>query len=248
MAKSPAQRVSVEEVPWPELAELFRRQHRLGQHVSCVGPTGSGKSTAVIGLLEERGRRQATDGRPVRITVLADKGHDATLAALRWPVLRSVKEWPPGYGQEQVIVQPPEGTPSRASSRQRETFRFVLDEAYVSRNQIVYIDEAAYFSEPWPQGLGFASVLQRFWTASRSRGVSIFAATQRPRRVPLPMWTEPYWVLIFRPEDEEDVKRVAQQSGSKQAVLEIVPQLGTHEFLLVQRRPVRRLIVSQVSK
>lgn len=60
------------------------------------------------------------------------------------------------------------------------------------------------------------------------------------------MWSEPYWLLIFRPEDEDDLKRVAQLSGSKQLVLETVPTLGPHEFLLLRRRPERVAFVSEV--
>jgi hypothetical protein len=52
--------------------------------------------------------------------------------------------------------------------------------------------------------------------------------------------------VIFRPEDEEDLKRVAQLSGQKALVLDVVPQLDTHEFLLLRRRPERWAVVSQV--
>ena len=82
----------------------------------------------------------------------------------------------------------------------------------------------------------------------RASGISVVASTQRPRRVPIAMWSEPYWLVIFRPDDEEDLKRVAQLSGQKALVLEIVPQLDAHEFLMLRRRPEQMAVVSQVGR
>jgi hypothetical protein len=51
-------------------------------------------------------------------------------------------------------------------------------------------------------------------------------------------------------EDEEDLKRVAQLSGDKQSVWRIVPRLGGHEFLCVQRQRggQHNLYVSRVTE
>jgi SpoVK/Ycf46/Vps4 family AAA+-type ATPase len=121
-----------------------------------------------------------------------------------------------------------------------------MREIVSSGNQIIYIDEAAYWTEHRPEGLGLSAMLSQCWQMMRSSGISVVASTQRPRRVPIAQWTEAYWLVIFRPEDEEDLKRVAQLSGRKQLVLEVVPQLGAHDFLMLRRRPVQDAIVSRV--
>lgn len=232
-------------VPWAEVCDYFYRKHQLGEHVAIEGPTGSGKSVLALLLLEARGKRGATDGRPTRITVLAVKPRDQTLSLLPWPRLTSTDEWG-RYGNEQVILWPRYGDANTAAARQSAFFEPVLRHIMAEGRQIVYIDEAAYFEEAKPNGLGLASLLNQFWYMSRGNKVSLMAATQRPRRVSRSMWSEPYWLFIFRPEDEDDLKRVAQLSGSKELVLNIVPTLETHEFLMLRRRPVREAIVSQV--
>lgn len=249
-AKEPA--VQVERVPWQQVCDYFTRTHKLGEHVAIEGPNGSGKSVLALLLLEERGTRQtvakAGGGvrRPVSITVMAVKPRDRTLSLLGWKRMRDLSQWPPPYGDEQVILWPTYGDPATVASRQRAIFEPALREIMGSGNQIVYIDEAAYFEEPMPTGLGLHGLLNQFWYMSRANGVTLMAATQRPVRVSRSMWSEPYWLFIFRPEDEDDLKRVAQLSGSKQLVLDVVPTLGTHEFLMLRRRPERVAVVSQV--
>lgn len=238
--------VQVERVPWQQVSDYFTRTHKLGEHVAIEGPNGSGKSVLALLLLEERGARQTVQRRPVSITVMAVKPRDRTLSLLGWRRMRDLKDWPPPYGDEQVILWPTYGDPASVTARQRAIFEPALREIMGSGNQIVYIDEAAYFEEPLPTGLGLHGILNQFWYMSRANGVTLMAATQRPRRVSRSMWSEPYWLFIFRPEDEDDLKRVAQLSGFKQLVMDVVPQLGTHEFLMLRRRPERLAVVSQV--
>lgn len=240
------EKLTAPRAPWEQVCQYFARNHKLGEHVACEGPTGSGKSIAMLSLLLERGAAQMVDRRPIRISIMAASPRDKTLSSLGWPRLTKPDEWPPGYGEEHVLVWPQYGNPSTAAKRQAEFFRPILEEILTSGNQIVYIDEEAYFEEKQPDGLGLSGLLNQFWYLSRKQGVSLFAATQRPVRVSRSMWSEPYWLLIFRPEDEDDLKRVAELSGSKQLVLDVVPELDTHEFLLLRRRPERLAVVSQV--
>lgn len=237
---------TVPRVPWLEVESYFAEHHELGEHVAIEGPTGSGKSVLSLLLLKARGMRQTVNGRPVSITVMAVKPRDRTLSLLGWRRMTTLADWPPPYGDEQVILWPTYGDPATVAARQRAVFEPALREIMQSGNQIVYIDEVAYFEENPPNGLGLGSLLTQFWYMSRGNGVSLMGATQRPTRVSRSMWSEPYWLFIFRPEDEDDLKRVAELSGSKQLVLEIVPTLGTHEFLMLRRRPERLAVISQV--
>lgn len=231
---------------WEAFKPMFADAYEEGEHVALVGPTGTGKSVTGVELIRIIGARQAKDRRPARVIVLADKPRDDTIMALHtkhdWPI---IKEWPPSYGQEHSIIWPR----TADEKTQKRIFQPVLRAVYQEGGQTVYIDEAAYFSDPLPDGLGLRGQLGKFWRAARSNKAAVVAGTQRPCSVPRLMWSEPSWVFVFAVEDEEDLKRVAQLSGQSQAVWNIVPKLGGHEFLCIrrQRGGMRGLYVSKVS-
>jgi len=235
---------------WEDFQVMFSDAHSQGEHCSLVGATGSGKSVCGIELCKIIGKRRAKDGRPSRVVILADKPRDDTVMRLhvkdKWPI---IKRWPPNYGQEHVIVWPRGGTPEQETKRHRAVFQPLLDQIYVEGGQTVYIDEAAYFEDALPAGLGMRGTMSKYWRAARSNRVSMVAGTQRPTHVSRLMWSEPSWLFIFTVEDEEDLKRVAQLSGQRISVQVIVPQLGGHEFLCVRRQRDGRsnLYVSRVS-
>jgi hypothetical protein len=131
-------------------------------------------------------------------------------------------------------------------------FSPLLDTIYHEGGQTLYIDEAAYFEEPLPKGLGLAPTMEQYWTTARALKLSLIAGTQRPRHVTRSMWSEPSWLFIFPPDDEDDLRRIAEMSGAKAQLMEIVPHLGGHEFLCVRRQRDmgghKQLYISKVRK
>lgn len=235
----------VEVLRWPEFAARFKREHRQGEHVSIVGQTGSGKTVLGLSLCEILATRKQRSGRPAQVTVLATKPRDATLTRLGWP---TISEWPPPFGKEHSIVWPKAKSPSTAAREQARVFRPLLDRIYHEGGQTIYIDEASYFERPPPNGLGLAGTMEQYWSSARSLNLTLIAATQRPRNVSRSMWSEPSFVMIFPPDDLDDLKRVAELSGRKADVMSVAERLGGFEFLTVQRQRDgrRRLLVSRV--
>lgn len=234
-------------VRWEKFIPIFSSNHKQGEHVAIVGQTGSGKSVLGLSLCKVIARRRGRDGRPTRVVVLGTKPRDDTMKALvgDWPI---VKKWPPSYGQEHCIVWPRGSTPDKMVARQRATFRPLLDTIYHEGGQTLYIDEAGHFETPPPKGLGLETTMEQYWTSARSLKVTLIAGTQRPRHVSRSMWSEPSWIFIFAPDDEDDLRRVAELSGAKNSVLSVAAALGPHEFLCVrrQRGNDKRLYVSKV--
>lgn len=240
---------------WEKFKPVFARNWRQGEHVAIVAPTGGGKSVLLFELAKIAASRQGKDRRPARVVVLGVKHRDDELTRLHnqgWPI---IKRWPPNYGDEHCIVWPRGDSLSKASARQRAVFVPLLDTIHKEGGQTVVIDEEAHFEESPPEGLGMRGMMTPFWTGARSNHLSIMAATQRPRNVSRSMWSEPSWVFVLKPEDDDDTYRIAELTGNKrrdrrEAFLEIVDRLGDYEFLCVrrQRGGGRGLYVSRVER
>lgn len=227
---------------WEDFQTMFLDSHEQGEHVAIVGPTGSGKTLVGLELCKLVGSRRGREGRPSAVTVLQYKPRDDTLRLIlpeeQWPI---IKNWPPGYGEEHCVVWPRPTKASEAATRQRAVFLPLLDEMYMEGGQTVYIPEAAHFERPYNKGgrnsgLGMGATMQEFWSAARSLKLTVIADTQRPREVTRLMWSEPSWLIIFRLNDDEDVKRVAELSGDRLGVWAAHQRLGGYEFICVKRQ------------
>lgn len=243
-------------IAWPQFAVMFSRAHKQGENVAIVGPTGSGKTQLGLGLCEIIGARQGADRRPTRVVILNFKPRDDTLTRLQvkgkatgeW---KTIKSWPPSYGEEHVVVWPRSSSASQGARRHRAVFLPLIDTIYAEGGQTVYIPEAAYFERNPPSGLGMGGTMEQLWSTSRSLKLTVISDTQRPRQVTRLMWSEPAWLMVFHIDDEDDLKRVAEMSGRKGDVWRIVPKLGGHEFLCIRRQKtmgadVREIYVSRV--
>lgn len=234
-------------VPWETLARAISDHFEQGMHIAIVGPTSSGKTVLGTELVTLLAARTAKDGRPSRVAAFGTKPRDKSLTALTRRGFVKIKKWPPSYGQEHVIVWPKYGEPDSAMERMSRVYRKLLNRIFSEGGQTIYIDELATFTESLPEGMGLARVINQFFTTARSLDISLIVATQRPRNVPRSTWSEPSLVFIFSPDDDDDLKRVAE-IGRKQAVLDAVPSLDNHEFLFVGRRGAfqRKLCISRV--
>lgn len=228
----------VERVPWSQIEEEFiaawgTPNGKLEpEHLSIVGPTGSGKSMFQSYVLKKRAELRGS-----YVVIIATKPADGTLKKMGWPI---VNKWPPPWGKhEQVIYWPKIGKPTEGYKPMQVGIAQMLNDLWVPEsNRIVAFDEIAFVEKE----LRLEPIINRYWREARALGITIVAGTQRPRNVSRYMWSEPSWAVAFRPDDEDEARRVAEFLGSRRVYLPVLMGLNRHEFLLVRRREREALI------
>jgi hypothetical protein len=225
--------MALETISWNELEPEFigswgRPNGKVeAEHISIVGPTGSGKSMFQTYVANKR-----AEARGSNVMIIATKPADSTLKGMKWPIVSS---WPPEYGKhEQFILWPKGGRDERqARINQHSMIREALTDIWrENAHTIVVFDEIAYIE----QELKLKVLIERYWREGRSIGISIVATTQRPRNVTRYMWSEATWLVAFPPSDEDEASRVAEIIGGRKKYTEQLMELKRHQFILINRR------------
>lgn len=221
----------LERIPWSELGPEFMELwgwpngKRDPEHITVLGPTGSGKSVFSLQICQERAKL-----RGAHVIVIATKPADKSLISTRWPI---VEKWPPQYGQDQCIFWPAaKMKPEERKPVQKQAIGYALNDLWrPNANHIVMFDEIAYLE----QELGLRTTITTYWREARSVGITMVAGTQRPRGVSRYMHSESAWVAAFKPRDEDEALRMAEICGSRREFKDTILGLKRYEFLLVRR-------------
>lgn len=214
--------IAVGELDWETF--LTRFDWRQGEHVSLIGPTGTGKTTLAVQLLPRRRF----------VAAIGTKPSDPTLQTLRSDGYRLVTELPSQGKPPRVIVWPRNRTINRDAKRaQADAIRDTLDAAYSAGGWCVFVDELAYVA----RSLNLAPELTDLWQQGRAVGVSLIGCTQRPRWVPLDAYSGASHLFLWRTNDADDIRRLAGLNGADTAAVRaIVPKLARYEVLYVNTR------------
>lgn len=212
----------IEEVPWSVFLKRFRWKQ--GEHMTVIGPTGSGKTVLSLELLKFSGRKH--------VVVLACKPRDPRLSALKGDGFRILREWQPTPLDTKVVLWPKLVGPEDIAN-QRVVFKNCLTGVYRSGGWCVFCDEVRYLTEY----LKLKPMVEVIWQHGRSLGVSLIAATQRPTHIPLLAFDQASHLFFFRDNDEVNLRRMSGLgSANAREVKETVCQLAHHEVLYVNTR------------
>lgn len=212
-------------LPWSEVYDYLARNWRVGQHMTLVGTSGSGKTTFAREVLSIRDW----------VVVLGTKARDKDLydefGKMGYVVKR---EWSPFDTENPRVIFAPElSSPTKEGrAAQAEAFRKVLVELFMLQhgNWTVYADEVAYITND----LKLATEWDTLELQGRSLGITLVSSTQRPRNVPRNVFAMAEWFGFWRIPNHEDRLSASDLVGGQQYVArEAMRVMPRHEMLLV---------------
>lgn len=235
----------VERIDWPDFLARFDWQQ--GEHVSIIGPTGTGKSHLGRAILPRRRyvvslgtkrkddtlTRYVTEDGFTRIDGWRPERGDALIYDRgKWRRPRLWEQLPDGWA-DRTIVWPRYAGKVAQRDQLAGLLAHVLDDAMDRGGFCVDVDEVYYLCKI----LGLTALLEEIWTQGRSGLLSLLGKTQRPAWVPLFMYDQPTHLFFFSDNDEENLRRVGGLGGlSARMVRATVASLPKHDVLYVNTR------------
>lgn len=225
-----------EPVAWEPWYAWFAREWAQGEHLSIIGPTGTGKTTLETELLKIR----------QYVVFVATKAADENVARLDRLGYVRVAAWPrfPPADVDRWLLWPKgAGSMSRdATTRQRAVVRDALRRIYEGPRGgkpgrwCVCLDEARYVADP--AYLGLRSEVNQILIQGRSVYVSLVLGFQRPSWVPQEAYDQPSHLFIAGDNDRRNVNRFREIGGVDGArVAATVRSLGQYEWAHIDARP-----------
>jgi energy-coupling factor transporter ATP-binding protein EcfA2 len=221
-----------------------RFHYSKGEHVSFLGPTGSGKTTLALQLM----KKATSDKLPGIILVMKPRDDTATKFTKELGY-RRVRTWPPPVSIYQPRKPPgwtlwPKFTfdPDTDDENMYVQFRSCILDSYKKGNRVLFGDEAYSLAKE----LGLEKEMITLWTKGRSMGCGLWAATQKPSHVPLWMYSQAQHLFLHNDPDERARKRYDEIGGvDPKLVISVVSKLKKHEWLYICRDGPVMAIVSK---
>jgi hypothetical protein len=213
-------------VQWDRFyAELEMRQ---GEHVTTIGPTGSGKTILNRHLLRLRSF----------VLVLGVKQRDPELYGPfqreGYELVRKFDPEPPEDADTYRLLFVPTTTKHGTEGRQSraKAFRQALNDVYDAGSWAVYADDIQYMADQ----LRLAPEFEELWMLGRSEGVTVVASSQEPVNIPLMAYGQATHLFLFKNPDIRRADRMAELTGvNRDVVRDTILRLPPHEFLYVRK-------------
>lgn len=235
---------------WYEFKAKMRRKWGPGQHIANIGPTGEGKTTLNVGLLDIRKYVFALDA----------KGEDDTLSASGWTRVRHLEpdlQWWQAWQRAKWGWSPDartwrdtweaieDGQPARLivggkarGPAEDIALRELLTEAIAfvrySGGWTIYIDEFEVLSSQ--QMLALGPAVSRLLTTARAAGTSVVTSFQAAAWVPKHATRQARYAIMYSTGDRDMIRNVARGMGRDwHELAEAVDELPKFFCLVIPR-------------
>lgn len=222
--------MSIAEEPFDQWWPRFRREYRAtrdnAQHVTVLGPTGTGKSTLAMTVAQLR----------PYVAVLCAKPRDAHMKSmLRAGGYRKVDRLPEaGSGIRRCFIWPP-NTGIESHPQLARAFADAYAHAYRVGVWHLLVDEGHFQADT----LRLGDRIRGAYQMGRSNGHGIILAAQRPAWLPRDIYSSADHLMIFGTNDSADLKSISGLNGvNDRVVRDCVASLDreSHRFLHVNTR------------
>lgn len=209
-----------------------------GEHLSIVGPTNSGKTFLAQQLLSVT----ASPRRPVVNLVMKPKDKTSTdfgktnrLRTVRdwdWKAIQAAEFWRPEKPNGWMVWPKHKFDPDIDDPAHYKIFRDAILDSYKRGKRIIFADEVYSLCKE----LDLTRELITVWTKGRSMDTAVWAATQRPRDVPLHMYSAAEHLFLANDPDSRMRERFGEIGGiDGKLVTSAVAQLPRHWWLYIRR-------------
>ena len=209
-------------VRWDQFLAQFHWKQ--GEHLTTIGPTGSGKTVLNRYLLRRRDF----------VVILGVKQRDPELYGPfqreGYELVHKFDPEPPEDADAQKVLFVPLSRKHGAEGRAEKAkqFRQALNDVYDVGNWAVYCDDVQYTADQ----LRLAPELEELWILGRSEGVTVVASSQEPVNIPVMAYGQATHLFLFKNPDIYRAKRMAELTGlNREIVQDTIVQLPDHEFL-----------------
>jgi hypothetical protein len=210
-------------IPWD--AFLSTLDWRQGQHVTLIGPNGSGKTVINKELLRYRETRHGY------ICVLVTKPVDVELGELTkrgYIRVKDNKNWS-NSSPNRILLWPDAGNFADLTE-QRRVFRNAFQGAWRAGKWTFMLNELRYLTEH----LNLKREMNTLYLQARAAKFSLAAETQRPRSVPLEAFSQSTHLFFAACRDDEDLKRITALGNADSKVIRAtVMRLQQYQFCYV---------------
>lgn len=218
-------------------------EHRRDEHVTIIGPTGSGKTYLAQQLLE----RTATPEYPAITLVM--KPRDATVEKWRKKVgykkvtfwSQPVTKWQPNPRSGYVVWPRHTYKTYIDNPNHYRVFEHAIMDNYRRGGRIIFCDEVSGL-----QRLGLTEELETVWERGRGMDAPLWAATQRPTHVSSHAYNQASHIFLGKISDRRSKERFGEISGvDEKLVRYTVGTLQRYEWLYIRQEDQAMCIIEK---